>query len=525
MKENSLQYGCPVYNPEDFFGREENIRSIYHQILTLNSISLFGERKIGKTSLLSHLVHLQTLVKYNIPKDFLMVYLDMSSFTFSKSSDVFRKFLECISEKVTGKFKEEISNLLEEKNIYFGKFEEIIKKIKNNNQNIILFLDEFEEILKIKESDIFSRMRYLAIEYDVVFVISTAPDLESLFQEKRFLGSPFLNIFANYPLRGLDGNASRELITAYFNHKNQQIDSSVIETIIKFCGTNPFFLKLYCFFYFEWSNGRLDPNNDLKTIVQSKMEPYHKDNWEHLSRKEQAALIEITKNRNTSDVFAERSLENRGYIARGKDGWNITSESFYNFLKAIPDSYPCFLDDIKAQIAKIEIHPNLSEEDRNALIETVSRIEEKQLHPEELNAPLFELVGYFELEMRKYTRETLETALGPTWLDYALDNRTRKEIEKRIPKEMKKYKNFQYLENTINYALLKDLKDIILRHDNWNLCFSKYFEDREIFKMRMQGIIDLRDTIVHFHPIHLSEAVLIVQNVSWVLNHMRKQVY
>ena len=45
MKKNPFQFGKPVRDPDDFFGREEEIRNMYHQIMALNSISLIGERK------------------------------------------------------------------------------------------------------------------------------------------------------------------------------------------------------------------------------------------------------------------------------------------------------------------------------------------------------------------------------------------------------------------------------------------------------------------------------------------------
>ena len=75
MDEIPFQYEDLAYVPGNFLGREEDIRWLYDHILTMHSISVFGERKIGKTFLFLHLIHSETLAKYRIPGDFLLVYL------------------------------------------------------------------------------------------------------------------------------------------------------------------------------------------------------------------------------------------------------------------------------------------------------------------------------------------------------------------------------------------------------------------------------------------------------------------
>lgn len=524
MKKNPFQYLKPVQYPKDFFGRKEEIKSMYRQILSSHSVSLIGERKIGKTSLLLHLAHPQTLAEHEIsPEDTLMFYIDISSCSFSKSSDIFRRFLECISEKVSGKIREDTNNLLEKEYIHFRQFEDIIAKINNNNHKIVFLLDEFESISMIRQGDIFSKLRYLAQMYDVVFVISTLRDLMSLFQKERFSTSPFFNIFTKHQLKGLDETACLKLITANFERENLKIDPSVIDHIIRFCGTNPFFLKLTCYFYFEKViDGQLAFDDTIKTLVQQGLEPHHRYNWDHLPRNEQAALLDIIKSGDTTDLFAKRSLERKGYIAKRKEELYIASESFYSYLKDIYDSRSSSLDSLETQIAEVDIQYNLTKNDRNALKEATSTIESQRLHSENLNDPIFRLIGYLELEMREYIKNTLEMALGKVWFNDALDDISKKEIKKRIEKEEKRRMDFKVSGNRLNYALLENLKDIILRRENWDLCFSQYFEDKKFFEVKMQEIIDVRNRIAHYHPIHVDEAVIAIQHILWILTHMRE---
>lgn len=525
MKENPFQYGKPVRDPRDFFGSKREIKSIYQQIIALNSISLIGERKIGKTSLLLHLVHPKTLAKYKIPENFLMFYIDISSCSFSRSSDVFRRFLECISEKITDKVKGEIYNLLKKNHLHFQQFEDVIAKINDNNQKIVFLLDEFESISMVKQGDIFSKLRYLAQMYDVVFVISTVSDLRYLFREERFMTSPFFNIFTKYQLHGLDERASREFIIVNFERIGQKINPMIVDSIIGFSGTNPFFLKLTCYFYLEAiTNGKKNFDDDLKSSIQSKLEPYHRYNWEHLPRDEQAALLEIIRNRSTNDPFAGPSLERKGYIAKLKDESHIISESFHDYLKVVLDSRSSALTDFKVQIVEIDIQQNLIKRDREALREAVTRMERQKLFSNELSAPVFDIVGYFELEMRKYIKEILEMSLGTDWFEDTLDRKSREEIEERILNERRGSIDFRYPENPLDYALLEDLRDMVSLRDSWDNYFSRYFGDKKTFEVKMEEIINTRNRIAHFHPIHFNEAVTVIQNVLWMLIHMRRQV-
>ncbi|MGD2249441.1 MAG: Swt1 family HEPN domain-containing protein [Candidatus Methanofastidiosia archaeon] len=522
---NPFQYGRPIRDPKDFFGREDEVRLIYHQIQSLNSTSIIGERKVGKTCLLLLLSHPNTLKKYKISDDFLMFYIDVSSCSFFKSSDVFRRFLECISEKVTGKVREEINILLEKKYIHFREFEKIIAKISNNNKKIVFLLDEFESISMVKQGDIFSRLRYLAQQYNLVYVISTLRDLMSLFQEERFSTSPFFNIFTNHQLRGLDKDACRELIEVSFERGGLEIDSSVIDSIIKFSGTNPYFLKLACFFYFEKGiNGSTDFDDNLKDLIQQKLKPSHKYNWDHLSRSEQAALQDIIKSGNTMDTPGKISLESKGYIVEVDNTLAITSESFQDYLRTIFDSHQYSSDGFRTQIAQIDTLHNLTEGDKNALRDAISRIYERGSYIEGLRNPTFDLIRYFEVEMRKFIQKILKDILGKGWFNRAFDDTSKKEIEKRIEKEEKRSVNFRYPESLLDFAILENLRDVILRQDNWNLCFSKYFEDKKAFEVKITEIIDARNRIAHFRQIHFNEVVVIIQNILWTLDYMRRQV-
>ncbi|MGH9843151.1 MAG: hypothetical protein ACREEM_30810 [Blastocatellia bacterium] len=45
----------PVTNPEDFFGRKDELEIVLSRLRSMQCVSIVGERRIGKSSLLYHL--------------------------------------------------------------------------------------------------------------------------------------------------------------------------------------------------------------------------------------------------------------------------------------------------------------------------------------------------------------------------------------------------------------------------------------------------------------------------------------
>ncbi|MGC1121896.1 MAG: hypothetical protein WBA22_12470 [Candidatus Methanofastidiosia archaeon] len=522
MRENPFQYLKPVKNPDDFFGRKEEIKSIYRHILNLHSISVVGERKTGKTSLFLHLIHPQTLKKYEISSDnLLMSYIDISSCTLIEPSDLFLKFLECISKESGDEISREIIPLLEKESISFQDFEEVIAELNKNSRKVVFFLDEFMKISMITHGDIYSKLRYLAQMYDVTYVVSTLRDLRSLFEEEKFSISPFFNIFVTYQLRGLDEESARELITATFSKGGFEVDDSVVESIIKFSGTSPFFLKVACWHYFEnLIKGHLDFDRTLINTIQGELEPHHEYNWDHLQKAEQAALLGIIENGKTDDSGAERSLERKGYVTEGVRGTSIAAESFHAFLERILSFRVQTFHSLETQIIDVN-SASISESDRNALGEALSGIKEQQLHPDHLRLPVFEIIGYFEKEMREYCKHVLEAALGENWYKIALDSETRATIKNRIFKSGRMIRDGRFEENILDYAALEDLRNLVTKSDNWDPFFSRYFGNKKDFEVKMQEIIDIRNRVTHYHSVFPTEAVLVVENIYWIFTHMR----
>ena len=88
----------PVRDPAMFFGRENELREIAAFLRGNQSVSIVGPRKIGKTSLLFHLMRPPTFTSLGLDENFLFVYLDCEVLGDGSHEEIFGQFAVEIAE-------------------------------------------------------------------------------------------------------------------------------------------------------------------------------------------------------------------------------------------------------------------------------------------------------------------------------------------------------------------------------------------------------------------------------------------
>ncbi|MEA3282731.1 MAG: hypothetical protein U9Q68_09315 [Euryarchaeota archaeon] len=74
LESNLFSNRTIIKNPEEFFGRKDELKTIYNRLLTLQSCDVFGKRKIGKSSILYY-VFLKSLDE--LGDDYRLAYIDL----------------------------------------------------------------------------------------------------------------------------------------------------------------------------------------------------------------------------------------------------------------------------------------------------------------------------------------------------------------------------------------------------------------------------------------------------------------
>ncbi len=80
MIQNPFTFGPPIQDPARFFGRKEVIQQIFNLLNSGHHISIVGERRIGKTSLLTYISNPEVFTKYLDPCSHIFVFIDFQKY-------------------------------------------------------------------------------------------------------------------------------------------------------------------------------------------------------------------------------------------------------------------------------------------------------------------------------------------------------------------------------------------------------------------------------------------------------------
>jgi hypothetical protein len=310
---NPYIFRGPVHDERMFFGRIHELQEIAAFLNGNQSISIIGPRKIGKTSLLFHLMRSSTWSKVGLTFDFLFVYLDCEVLGEGSHEDIFGQFAaEIISaleerrlptEPALDKAVEKPSRLT---------FEKAVRRLNQRNLRVVLILDEFERLSTNPNLDVnfFNALRSAASRYQLIFLTGSASPLIQLTyadKSREILSSPFFNIFAQQFLGLLPESEARLLINIPSQSGGLLITQETADFLYELAGGHPFCLQVSCFHACESTAGQ----DDIRERTMREMEANFKYYWRNLSQLEQETLI------NLSDVLPRLSEDTTlAYILR-----------------------------------------------------------------------------------------------------------------------------------------------------------------------------------------------------------------
>lgn len=285
----------PVRTGEMFFGRIHELQEIAAFLQGNQSVSIVGPRKIGKTSLLFHLMRPATWPQLGMTADFLFVYLDCEVLGEGSHEDIFGQFAagmvaaleerQLPPEPALDKAVEKPSRLA---------FETAVRRLNQRHLSVVLILDEFERLSTNPSLNVnfFNALRSAAGRYQLIFLTASASPLIQLTysgKSREILSSPFFNIFAQQFLGLMPEKEARSLIHTPSQASGFTITSKTADFLYKLAGGHPFCLQVACFHACE-SSDHLD---DLHQRVMRELEANFKYYWRNLSQLEQETLVNL----------------------------------------------------------------------------------------------------------------------------------------------------------------------------------------------------------------------------------------
>ncbi len=287
----------PVRAAEMFFGRRHELNEIAAFLRGNQSVSMIGPRKIGKTSLLFHLIRPETWPGFGMDEKNLFVYLDCEVLGEGKHEDIF------------GQLAGEMALALDERGLAAEpalemavtrpsrlSFEGAVRKLNQRDLHVVMILDEFERLSANPQLDVnfFNALRSAAGRYQLVFLTASARPLIELTYSGRsqeILSSPFFNIFAPLFLGPLEEAEARRLIREPAHTRGVTFSPLLEDFIYSLVGGHPLALQVACFYAFDTPDDRAEIERRTTQELPAHFQYY----WRNLSLAEQETLSQISR--------------------------------------------------------------------------------------------------------------------------------------------------------------------------------------------------------------------------------------
>ncbi len=276
---NPFYYGGAVPT-HLFYGRKDILQAITARITgpSLQSISIVGERRMGKSSLLVYVKN--ELVKH-LPQNhkYLIVYLDlMKGFCHTRKG-----LMRALRRELTKAWHEPWSK---DEDGDLEAFDFAVEDLQDENIRLILCLDEMENLTKRpgEFDDLLEDWRANGQMGEIGMIAASAQPLADLCQAGK-LTSPFFNIFSQSWLGLLELDEWKFLVK-----NNMSVSQDDLRFIEEMAGGHPLFTQITAFHLWEMkAKGAVD-YDQLKLFLKQEITPHLKYLWQKLSSDEQMAL-------------------------------------------------------------------------------------------------------------------------------------------------------------------------------------------------------------------------------------------
>lgn len=293
-----------ITDPTYFFGRTAQVEALYSAIVTHQCRSLVGERKLGKSSLLTYISHPDTLRRYGLnPERQLIVYFDLESMASAGVADFWTEVLEALSARLPeGDLAAAVQRLVDSGELRFMAVRRLLRRVRDAGFDLVLCLDEFESLARNPnfEPDFYGELRSLAGELGLVYLTVSKRSLYELtYQHSDTLSSPFFNIFSELPLSLMSDEEARAMLAGLSLRGGPGFCDEETRFALGLAGTHPFFLQVAGFHLYETPGcGRpRAPEGYLQVRKRflAEAEDHYRYLWSQLTSTQQMALAHLTQ--------------------------------------------------------------------------------------------------------------------------------------------------------------------------------------------------------------------------------------
>jgi hypothetical protein len=327
-----------ITDPAYFQGRAREIEQLCSAIATRQCRALVGERKLGKSSLLSHIACPEVLSAYGLePARHVFVYLDLEALASAERDDFWIEVLDTLQSALSdGDLRAATQVLLSGGDVRFMAVRRLLRRVRSAGFTVVLCLDEFEGLARNArfEPDFYGELRSLASELGVVMITASKRSLYELtYEHAETLSSPFFNIFSELPLTLMPPGEARLLLTRLAGQGGGPgFCDDEVDYALTLAGPHPFFLQLAGAQLYELPDHGEPHSSETYTAVRKRFlaeaEDHYRYIWNNLAPAEQTALLRIPQ----LGADTERSLRAKALVLDAGEHVVPFSDGFAAFL-------------------------------------------------------------------------------------------------------------------------------------------------------------------------------------------------
>lgn len=304
-----------IANSGVFFGRRKERFKILSALRNPNnpaSVSLLGERRIGKTSLLNQLYK-------ELAKEDKLISIQTSTQNWKQYSakDFFKSLHQCLADTVNMAIENNDNSAYEQCRDFIASLAE--------DYRFVLMIDEFELIASNDnfDADFFSHLRGLGdtASYRFSFVISSRRELQELCRKEKIEASMFWNIFGVREVLNLldEKDAKNLLFKPLEKTLGYSYSDRLWNEVKKMTGCHPLLIQLVAFSY--WNCKHYDFSVD-EIEIKMNLRRYLKD-WFYQrsgeSQQQWQVLVQAAGGKNIKETPASNDLYLRGLLLKNGD--------------------------------------------------------------------------------------------------------------------------------------------------------------------------------------------------------------
>ncbi len=337
---NPYIVGPPIRNPNDFFGRRNEVHTFYDRLegSQLQSSMILAVNRAGKTSFLNYVSNKETLDRYMGDYDVLIIYVDLNS-GINNPQDFYSHVYNKIREK--RKISYSIPSDMEG-------FKQILTRLGEKNRKVVILLDEFETLASsdVFDSNFFIGLRSLVSYSDIALCTAS---FRNPHQNQSDKIKEFLDIFNPDPiyLGSLDLEEADDLLKRPAEKVSFSLSTEDILAIKTMAGGLPSCLQHVAHLWYEYKERYSKALPQVQKLVEAEFtqqqDSYFSRYIGQLNPDETFILTLLAgeyPKPNTLDqheskqrITTVKDLLNYGIIAEKNEGYYISSSVFANWLK------------------------------------------------------------------------------------------------------------------------------------------------------------------------------------------------